>query len=273
MTSYTCKLTDAQAAALNRVWLQKGSAATIVLIHGFAAESNGWRPLFNAMRQASLLADIGVLAIDLPGHGKSPDDDAGSLASIGRAIEAVLKEEQIDEPHLVAHSLGGAVAVALASSTRVRARSLTLLAPAGFGEQCNWAFINGLTQATERTTLRHWLEELVHDGALIDEAFVATAEQQLGRPGRRETLARMAATLFRDGRLQFDMGLPLAELTVPLRVVWGMADRILPVAHADRLPGWVAQHRYAGVGHLPQLEVANEVARIVGEQLRSQASA
>ena len=253
---------------LNRLWLHEGNAATIVLVHGFAAELNSWRPLVHAMREAGVLADIGVLAIDLPGHGKSPDCDALSLRSIAEAIEAVLREEYAEPAHLVGHSFGGAVASQLAASSRLAVRSLTLIAPAGIGESCNWAFMNGLTKATDRATLRPWLEELVQDASFIDEGFVTTAEQQLGRPGRRQTLERMATAFFRDGRLQVDLAPLLSDLRMPVRAVWGAADRILPIAHADRLPRAVAQHRFAGVGHLPQIEAADDVARVIGEQMR-----
>jgi len=257
-----------RSARLNRIWLQRGNAATIVLVHGFAAESNSWRPLWNAMRGAGMFADVGVLAIDLPGHGKSPDDDMSSLPEIAHAIEAVLTDEQVEQAHLVGHSFGGAVATQLAASSRVPVRSLTLLAPAGIGENCNWAFINGVTRANDRAALKAWLEELVQDATFIDEAFVATAEQQLARPGRREALERMANVYFRDGRLRFDITALLSSLYVPVRVVWGAADRILPIAHADRLAGTIAQHRLAGVGHLPQIEAGADVARVIGEQLR-----
>jgi pimeloyl-ACP methyl ester carboxylesterase len=254
-------------ASLNRVWLQKGRAATLVLLHGFGAELNGWRPLFNAMREAALLPDIGVLSIDLPGHGKSPAEDANSFERIVRAVEAVLKDEQIDAFHCVAHSFGGAVAMGLAGRLGFVVRSLTLLAPAGLGESCNWAFVHGLIGAPDRTTLRGWLQELVHDAAFIDDAFVATAEQQLGRADRRATLARMAETFFRDGRQQFDMRPALAKLPMPVRVVWGVRDRILPIAHADCLPGRIAQYRFAEVGHLPHVEAVTDVAQIVGAQI------
>jgi pyruvate dehydrogenase E2 component (dihydrolipoamide acetyltransferase) len=252
---------------LNRLWLHDGNAATIVLVHGFAAESNSWRPLLSAMREAGVLADVGVLAIDLPGHGKSPDGGALSLQSIADAVEAVLREEYAEPVHLVGHSFGGAVAAQLAKSSRLAVRSLTLIAPAGVGESCNWAFINGLTKSTDRAMLRSWLEELVQDASLIDEAFLATAEQQLGRPGRRETLGRMAVAFFNDGRTQIDLIPVLSDLSMPVRAIWGTADRILQITDADRLPRNVAQHRFAGVGHLPQIEASEAVARVIGEQL------
>ncbi|QGZ65121.1 acetoin dehydrogenase dihydrolipoyllysine-residue acetyltransferase subunit [Paraburkholderia acidisoli] len=255
-------------AKLNRLWLQRGAAATLVCLHGFAAEANSWRPLFNALRTAGLARDLGVLAIDLPGHGKSPADDALSLDRTVAALAAVLDAEQVDACHLVAHSFGGALAIALAASQRANVQSLTLIAPAGLGTSCDWAFLRGLTQAADRTTLTGWLAELVAQPAFIDEGFIASAQQQLASEPKRATLARIAETFFPDGRQKLDLRATLASLAMPVRVVWGARDRIMPVAHTEGLPGRVAQHRFADVGHMPQLEAAAEVARIIGEQLR-----
>jgi pyruvate dehydrogenase E2 component (dihydrolipoamide acetyltransferase) len=56
---------------------------------------------------------------------------------------------------------------------------------------------------------------------------------------------------------------------MPVRVIWGLQDRILPARHADGLPGRVAVHRFARVGHLPQLEARDEVAAIVAQTIAS----
>ena len=52
---------------------------------------------------------------------------------------------------------------------------------------------------------------------------------------------------------------PLAALSCPVQVVWGRADRIIPVAQADGLPAAVAVHVVDGAGHLPHLEASNVV--------------
>ena len=43
--------------------------------------------------------------------------------------------------------------------------------------------------------------------------------------------------------------------------------RILPIAHADNLPGSFAVHRLAGVGHMPHMEAVGEVNRLIGAAL------
>lgn len=264
---------DRRPAPLNRVWLHKGGATTLVCLHGFGAEANSWRPLFNALRQAGLDRDVGVLSIDLPGHGKSPADAATALDSIVEAVGATLAAEDVERCHLVGHSFGGAIAIALATApagaaSRVRVSSLALLAPAGLGADCNGAFLRGLTQAADRAALTPWLHELVWRPEVLDEAFIATAAQQLSSAAKRATLADIAERFFPGGRQQIDLRDAIARLTMPVRIVWGLADRIMPATHADGLPGRIAQHRFAEVGHLPHVEALADVAAIVLQQLQ-----
>jgi pyruvate dehydrogenase E2 component (dihydrolipoamide acetyltransferase) len=254
------------------LWLRKDtSGVPLVLLHGFAAELNSWRP-FSRSLGAIVDPYLGILAVDLPAHGKSSREAAGSLEAIVSAVEETLVAEGVGECHLVGHSFGGAIALAVAASrAHIRARSLTLIAPAGLGPECNGAFIRGVTQSTQRASLAAWLRQLFADPSLMDEAFIATAQQQLESAEVRERLASLADVFFPDGTQGLDMRAALQQVSrgVPVRVVWGMQDRILPVRHADGLPGRIAVHRFAGTGHLPQVEAQEDVARIVAENVAS----
>ncbi|WP_162246017.1 alpha/beta fold hydrolase, partial [Aureimonas sp. Leaf460] len=78
--------------------------------------------------------------------------------------------------HLVGHSLGGAVAVAVAAGLCLDVRSLMLISPAGFGPDIDTGFIEGFARATDEAPIRTWLRHLVADPAAIPEGFVrATA--------------------------------------------------------------------------------------------------
>ena len=99
--------------------------------------------------------------------------------------------------------------------------------------------------------------------------MVATAAQQLESPEVRERLATLADTFFPDGTQSLDLRHLFSALTLPVRVVWGQQDRILPVRNAECLPGRVAVHRFAGVGHLPHVEAQAEVAQVVAQNMAS----
>ncbi|CAG4890089.1 acetoin dehydrogenase dihydrolipoyllysine-residue acetyltransferase subunit [Paraburkholderia saeva] len=264
--------TTQAAHALHTLWLRKDTSRTpLVLLHGFAAELNSWRP-FSRSLGGIVDPGIGMLAIDLPAHGKSSCEATGSLAAIVSAVEETLLAEGVGDCHLVGHSFGGAIALAVAASqARVRAKSLTLIAPAGLGPECNGAFIRGVTQSTQRASLAAWLKQLFADPSLMDEAFVATAQQQLESAEVRERLAHLADVFFPDGTQGLDMRAALERVSadVPVRVVWGLQDRVLPARHAEGLTGRIAVHRFAGAGHLPQVEAQDDVARIVAENVAS----
>ncbi|QYD69821.1 acetoin dehydrogenase dihydrolipoyllysine-residue acetyltransferase subunit [Paraburkholderia edwinii] len=260
-----------QAAPLHRVWLREGTGDPLVLLHGFAAELNSWRPFCHAFNRVAP-AGRGVLALDLPAHGKSAAQPAGTLDEIVAAVDETLAVEQITHCHLAGHSFGGAIALATAAYgplALTKVRSLTLIAPAGLGPDSNAAFLRGITQASRRTSFAAWLKELFADPSHMDEMFVATAEQQLGDADVRTRLAALADTFFPDGAQSLDLRSVLGALTIPVRVIWGLQDRILPARHADGLPGRVAVHRFARVGHLPQLEARDDVAAIVAQNIAS----
>jgi pimeloyl-ACP methyl ester carboxylesterase len=259
------------ATPLHRVWLSEGTGDPLVLLHGFAAELNSWRPFCHALNRVAPSAP-GMLALDLPAHGKSSAQRAGTLDEIVAAVGDTLAAEAIESCHLMGHSFGGAIALATAahgSPAQTRIRSLTLIAPAGLGPDSNAAFMRGITQASRRASFAAWLKELFADPSQLDEVFVATAEQQLADPDVRARLAALADTFFPDGAQSLDLRSALAALSVPVRVIWGLQDRILSARHADGLPGRVALHRFARVGHLPQNEARDDVVAIVLQNIAS----
>ena len=233
----------------------------LVLLHGFATSAGSWRLL------AEQLADRPVLGIDLPNHGKSARADVTDLGMVARSVLQRLDQEGVRSLHLAGHSMGGGVALALAPLLAARLRSLTLIAPLGLGPEINGAFIDGLLRARSEASLRPWLRLLFADPARLTASFCATAWSELSSPEARDALAQMAQRLLPDGTQAESLRERLFELDVPLKLVWGSADRIVPVTQAEALGGAVALHRVPGVGHLPQIEVVPLLARLLRQQL------
>lgn len=253
------------SAPLHRAWLRKGEGDPVVMIHGFGADHNSWRVLAAA---ANLSRPI--LAIDLPGHGRS-SATAASLGELASAVAAAIEEEGVAAADLVGHSLGAAVAVAVAEAARFRVRSLFLLSPAGLGPDINGDFLHGFTRARSEAALAPWMRLLVADEAAVGAALVRVTAETRAQPGVAGAQERMAEALFPDGTQAFDVRRALGGLPMPVRVVFGAADRIVPARHAVALPGTVAVHTLPGIGHMPFLEARDIVARILGEHLRSAA--
>ena len=238
--------------------LREGSGTPIVLLHGFGSELDGWRPFLQGYEGGRP-----VLALDLPGHGARPLGEAAGFDAMVDAVEEALAASGIGAFHLVAHSLGGAVAVAAAARGALDIRSLLLLAPAGLGPEINGAFVQGYLAASSEDSLGPWLRELVAEAGTITPAFVRATLK--GREAVLPAQRRLAAALFPDGTQAFTVRADLARLACPVRVVFGTADRIVPARHAEVLPGMVALHRLPGVGHLPQVEAREAVQAILAQ--------
>ena len=256
--------TDRGGPSLHLHWWQRGNGLPVLLLHGFGADHGSWRPLVQ-----QLPPTLALVGIDLPHHGKSPALPAESLKDIAEAVGRRLDQEGIAACHVLGHSLGGGVALALAAAQPGRVRSLTLLAPAGLGAEIAGGFIDGLTRADTEASLKATLSALFHDPSALTGSFVATAFQQLQAPGRQAALAALAGQLMPGGRQAESLRAALDAVRVPVKLIWGVADRIVPPSHAAGVPGRVALHLLPDVGHLPQIEAAPLVAELLVGQVRA----
>lgn len=250
-----------EAAGLRLRHLKAGSGerTPVVLIHGFGSDLTSW--MFN---QGSLAEDRVVHALDLPGHGESGKDvGPGSLDALAAAVTAYLDATGIGPAHLVGHSLGGAIAIAIAAADEERVSALTLIAPAGLGAEIDGDFLEGFIRETRARKLRPVLEKLVADPALISADMIEATLRFKRLDGAMDALEAIVRANFPDGAQANSLRDRLAGVTVPTQVIWGEADRILPPSQAEGLATHVAVHRIAGAGHIPHMEKASEVnARI-----------
>ena len=253
----------ADPAVLHRVRLRKGQGDPVVMVHGFGADHNSWR-----MLAAGAALSRPILAIDLPGHGRSPGG-ATSLANMASGVAAALAEEGVTAADLVGHSLGAAVAVAVAAPADFRVRSLFLLSPAGLGPDINADFLAGFCNARNEDDLAPWMALLVADPASLHPAFTQVTAATRAQPGVAAAQEQIARTVFPDGKQAFSVRDALEGLAVPTEVVFGAADRIIPARHMAGLPGRIAQHLLPGVGHMPQVEARDAVALLLVEHLRA----
>jgi pyruvate dehydrogenase E2 component (dihydrolipoamide acetyltransferase) len=242
-----------------------GNGAPIVLVHGFGADLNAW--MFNQPVLAAGLLTTGrrVVALDLPGHGGSVKQvGAGSAESFASTVSDVLAALDIERFHLVGHSMGGAITLVLAGEMPTRIASLTLLAPAGLGPEINSAFIDGFVRVQRRREAKELLAALVHNPSLISRAMVEETLRYKRLDGVPAALDTIARAWFAGDRQLLDLRPALAALTMPVQIIWGRDDRIIPVAHAEAVSGNKMQvHILDAVGHIPQMEKAGDVNRLI----------
>ena len=252
------------ASNVHRLWLARGQGAPVVFLHGFGADLNGWRPVHRLLPETQP-----ALAIDLPGHGLSPLGEEASFEALVEAARAVLIEEGVSAAHLVGHSLGGAVAAALARAPGVNALSMMLIAPAGLGEETNAPFFDGFLMADTEAALTPWLNMLATDPAALGSALAKTTLRlRRERPLVAEQ-RRLAGAILARGRQTIDIRGLLMAPQAPTKIIVGLEDRITPAHHADGLDGLIALHRFPHIGHVPHLEARPEVARLIEELVRA----
>ena len=241
--------------------LGQGGGVPVLLVHGFGADLNTWM-----FTQPALAATRRVVALDLPGHGGSAKDvGAGDSEGLADAVEGALGALGIERVHLAGHSMGGAVAALAALRRPGRVASLTLIASAGLGPEINASFIDGFVRASRRREATEALGLLVDDPALVSRTMVEDVLRYKRLDGVSAALAKIAEAWFAGGRQSLDLTGRIAMLAMPVQLVWGRNDRVIPVAHAEALAGRLPVHILDAAGHLPHMEKAAEVNRLIGQ--------
>lgn len=251
---------EASGLRLNVVTAGDGDGVPLVLIHGFGSDARAW--MFN---QAALADGRAVHAIDLPSHGGSevrPDVATfGAMADLVAGAIAQLVEGPV---HLMGHSLGGRIALALAG--RLDARSLTLIAPAGFCAP-NPDFVTAFVEADRRRPMKAALRMLVADEDTIGAEMVERTLAHHRVDGVKDALRAIAAADLTGGGAAEGAAADLAALGCPCLVIWGADDAVLPVAGSEGMGGAARIVVLAGVGHMPQMEAPARVNDLIAAHL------
>lgn len=255
---------------LNHTIMGPETGPIVVFLHGFAGDLNGWANL-----QVGLSASVRTIAFDLPGHGKSLDYPRACNAVVAaKAVLADLQALGLSRVHLVGHSMGGAVAALIALREPALVASLTLIAPGGFGYEINQSLLRNYAKAADVDMIHMLLDQFFGWEFDVPRALAEHEAKHRSRPGALEALQATAEAII-DGKVQKILPLEeLGKLAMPIKVIWGTQDRVLPTRHSHKLPPMIAVHVFDRVGHMPHLEVGRGVLALIrqnvaaGEALR-----
>lgn len=247
-------------------YLVGGEGPVLLLIHGMAGTCENWRDVIEPLARHHT-----VIAPDLPGHGLSAggpgDYSLGNLASGLRDLLIGLGHERAT---LVGHSLGGGIAMQFSYQFPELVERLVLVSSGGLGLEVSPVlraaalpgadlFISATASAGQKIggAIGRGLSKLGVKPA-ADLAEVARGYSSLAEPDRRRAfLATLRSVVGTEGqRVSASDRFYLAE-EVPVLIVWGARDPIIPVEHGEdahrALPGSRLEI-FDGVGHLPQVE-------------------
>jgi pimeloyl-ACP methyl ester carboxylesterase len=247
-------------------FIEAGSGPVLLLIHGMAGTCDNWEAVIEP-----LAINHTVIAPDFPGHGASApgggDYSLGSLASGLRDLMLALGHERAT---LVGHSLGGGVAMQFAYQYPEMIERLVLVSSGGLGPEVSPVlraaalpgadlFISVTAGAGQRvgSVVGRGLSAIgLRPSA--DIAEVARGYASLEDADRRAAFLDTLRAVVGTGGQRVAAGdrLYLAE-AVPVLIVWGRRDSIIPVRHGEDAHRAIPGSRldvFEDVGHMPQLE-------------------
>ena len=242
----------------------------LVLLHGFGGDGSAWDPV-----KAGLPGSVRVMAADLPGRGGSLDADGrGGAGRMAKAILAGLDAAGIQAFHLAGHSMGGAVSALIAMRAPERVKSLTLVAPGGMARAINADLLARYARAATEAEIRGCLDEMSAPGFVMSDAVIEHCVAARARPGQLAALEETYQAMFPNGPDEGQGVLPtdaLAALAMPVFVIWGTADTVLPCPSPSALPASFAFSVLPELGHMLPEESPDAIIRVLGQALTSEA--
>ena len=257
------------ATPLGRVAGQVSGPPTgvpVLIVGGTAGWSGFWRDV------ASHLAQRGyrVFAVDLPPFGYSDHDPAARYDRPHQAerLAAVLASFTHQPALVVAHSFGAGVATELALRYPAQVGRLVLvdaslgtLDPVDGGDATLLRSAVIAQPLTAATLTNPWALGPLARSVLYQKAAAAawheTLRQPMRRPGSTAAYAAWLPALFAtdDGGWSRHTA-RLAQLAMPVRLIWGEADTVAPIAQGEALARLThgSLKRLSGVGHVPHIE-------------------
>jgi pimeloyl-ACP methyl ester carboxylesterase len=239
----------------------------VLLIHGFSGDLLTWQ--YNLL---PLAKDHHVVAIDLPGHGRSAMlDGPQHWRHIVEWLGSALRELGLERPHLIGHSLGARLALALVERRGAPARSLTLIACAGLGPNDNYPFLRQLASIETLDDALACSRHLFSDAPIDLERFARAMHAKLSPPSARTALERFLEANFENGQIIAPELIDWSRVDCPVRFIWGRNDWVAAVPSAEFLPPDADIHVFEQIGHLPHIAASDRVNRAIGAFVRSAA--
>jgi pimeloyl-ACP methyl ester carboxylesterase len=260
---------------------EAGEGPALLLVHGMAGTSEGWDAVIGPLARRHT-----VIAPDFPGHGDSEpgggDYSLGGLASGLRDLLAVLGH---DRATLVGHSLGGGVAMQFTYQFPEIVERLVLVSSGGLGPE-----VSPVLRAAALPGADLFIAATASIGGRVgsavgrglgavglrpsaDVAEVARGYASLADAGRRRAfLSTLSSVVGTDGQRVAATDRLYLAAELPLLIVWGSRDPIIPARHAEQaheaLPGSRLEV-FDGVGHLPQLEQPTRFVEVLEDFIAS----
>jgi len=252
-----------------RAFVLTGNGPPLLLLHGIGNSAQTWAGVIEKLAQHHT-----VLAPDLLGHGWS-DKPRGdySIAAYANGMRDLLSVLDIEQATVVGHSLGGGLALQFAYQFPERCERLALVGSGGLGPELSAGLRAATLPGAEAVltalagvsgVLRMGLRvvegvgraggwQRLRDLAEAGDALLALKDVE----ARRAFLRTLRGVVDARGQAVTAIDRLYLADAVPMLVVWGSRDPIVPAAHAETVRRLVPSARvevFPGAGHWPHLD-------------------
>jgi len=224
----------------------------VLLLHGAGGDHLSWPADIRRLPEAR------VLALDLPGHGKSGGPGRQSVEAYVQALKEFLDRTDTGRAFLVGHCLGGALALATAVLHPDRVTGLALLSTGARLPVASLILENAANPSTFSLALK-----------ALQEASLGPAASPALREANAQRLRAIRQTLLYGDLLacdRFDLTSSVGTIRAPTLVLCGTEDRLTPPHLSEslsrRIPA-AALQTIDGAGHLLPLEQPVRLAKLL----------
>jgi pimeloyl-ACP methyl ester carboxylesterase len=244
----------AQAGSYRLRYLEAGSGPPLLLVHGLGSNAaQDWGRLV-----APLARSYHVYAPDLPGFGRSerPADADYSIPMQVEAVRAFLEAVGVSRARVAGLSMGGWIVARLAGQHPELVERLVLVDPAGLRPEDGSPIPVELLFPRDVAGVRRMIAAIRHKPPPAP-AFLL--RDILAVRKREEWIVRRALESMRPGKDWVNGTLARADM--PVLVIWGKQDALIPVAYAAAYVAELAHARLTlldGCGHVPMADCPKE---------------
>lgn len=255
-----------------------GTAPAILLLHGLACDHTTWDPVIHRLAE-----HYTVIAPDLLGHGQSDKPRADyTLGGYANGMRDLLTVLGIDKVTVVGHSFGGGVAMQFAYQFPERTERLGLVATGGLGREVTHLISSLTLPGSElvlaaltlpgvrhvNTTALRALGQL-RTAATRDLGEIADVLDSFKDPRARQAIIHLVrAVIDRKGQVISMRDRAYLTEEMPLAVIWGEQDQVLPAKHA-LVAAMLAPKAQVTVmpdsGHFPHKDHPDEFVELLTE--------
>jgi 4,5:9,10-diseco-3-hydroxy-5,9,17-trioxoandrosta-1(10),2-diene-4-oate hydrolase len=252
-------------------YFKMGTGPPLILVHGLGSASVNWYKNIDGLSKSN-----SVYAVDLPGHGKTYKSI--SKNPLDQAVTFMIEfmdVMNINKASMVGNSMGGLLALALTLKHPDRVSKLVLEGSAGLRKDIAWFLrfmtlpgIGEIITTPTRKTTKSLLKQILYDTSLIKPNLIEMIYQFRKEPGNRAAMLAIIRTGVSLKGLDTELIFidRLAEIKVPILLLWGRNDKIVPVHHAEYAANYAANiqlHIFERCGHWPHMEFHEEFNDLV----------